>query len=171
MIPRSSAGESVVEFTLRAAVAGVVFGLAFGAANAYLGLRVGLTIATSIPVAVMTVALPRIFGARVSILEANLAQTIGSASTALATGSIFTLPALFLWGLVPSYWQIAGLALLGGLLGISAMIPLRRLLLVRSAKELPYPEGRACAEVLQASTGEGASAAAAAYSRKSNPPA
>ncbi len=159
-VPVAPALAAPIELTRRAVVAGVVFGAMFGAANAYLGLRVGMTVATSIPVAVMTVALFRALGGRASIHEANLAQTIGSASTALATGSIFTLPALFLWGLVPSYWQIAGLALLGGLLGISAMIPLRQLLLVRSAKELPYPEGRACAEVLQATTGERASTSA-----------
>jgi putative OPT family oligopeptide transporter len=129
----------VREATLRAVVMGVGFGALFGAANAYVGLRVGLTIATSIPVAVMTVALPRLFGARVSILEANLAQTIGSASTALATGAIFTLPALWLWLSPPGYLQIAGLALCGGVLGVSAMIPLRRLLIVRGGPELPYP--------------------------------
>jgi putative OPT family oligopeptide transporter len=145
---------TVREATVRAVVMGVGFGAVFGAANAYLGLRVGLTIATSIPVAVMTVALPRIFGARVSILEANLAQTIGSASTSLATGAIFTLPALWLWLSPPGYLQIAGLALCGGVLGVSAMIPLRRLLIVRGGPDLPYPEGRACAEVLRA-TAEG----------------
>jgi putative OPT family oligopeptide transporter len=145
---------AVREATVRAVLMGVGFGAVFGAANAYLGLRVGFTIATSIPVAVMTVALPRIFGARVSILEANLAQTIGSASTSLATGAIFTLPALWLWLSPPGYLQIAGLALCGGVLGVSAMIPLRRLLIVRGGPELPYPEGRACAEVLRA-TAEG----------------
>jgi len=145
---------AVREATLRAVLMGVSFGAVFGAANAYLGLRVGFTIATSIPVAVMTVALPRIFGAKVSILEANLAQTIGSASTSLATGAIFTLPALWLWMSPPGYLQIAGLTLCGGVLGVSAMIPLRRLLIVRGGAELPYPEGRACAEVLRA-TAEG----------------
>jgi putative OPT family oligopeptide transporter len=145
---------AVREATVRAVVMGVAFGALFGAANAYLGLRVGFTIATSIPVAVMTVAVPRLFGTRVSILEANLAQTIGSASTSLATGAIFTLPALWLWLSPPGYMQIAGLALCGGVLGVSAMIPLRRLLIVRGGPDLPYPEGRACAEVLRA-TAEG----------------
>jgi putative OPT family oligopeptide transporter len=148
--PAPPSATTVREATLRAVLMGVVFGALFGAANAYLGLRVGFTIATSIPVAVMTVALPRLFGARVSILEANLAQTIGSASTSLATGAIFTLPALWLWMSPPSYGQIAGLALCGGVLGVSAMIPLRRLLIVKAGAELPYPEGRACAEVLRA---------------------
>ena len=143
--------ESLPEFTLRAAAAGVVFGLVFGAANAYLGLRVGLTVSTSIPIAVLTVALFRALRARGPvILEANLAQTIGSASSSLAAGTIFTIPALFLWGLAPPLWQVAALAFLGGVLGIAAMIPLRRLLIVRSADELPYPEGTACAQVLRA---------------------
>jgi putative OPT family oligopeptide transporter len=143
--------ESIPEFTLRAAAAGVLFGLVFGAANAYLGLRVGLTVSTSIPIAVLTVALFRALRARGPvILEANLSQTIGSASSSLAAGTIFTIPALFLWGMTPPLWQVAALAFLGGVLGISAMIPLRRLLIVRSADELPYPEGTACAQVLRA---------------------
>ena len=140
------------ELTTRAILTGAIAGSIFGAANAYLGLRVGMTVATSIPVAVMTVAVFRAFGRRATILEANLAQTIGSASTALATGCIFTIAALFLWGLAPPYLQIVAVAFLGGVLGISAMIPLRDLLIVRSAAELPYPEGTACAEVLKATT-------------------
>lgn len=138
------------EASARAILAGIVFGLIFGAANAYLGLRIGMTVSTSIPVAVMTVALFRALGSRITILEANLSQTIGSASTALATGSIFTIPALYLWGITPPYLQLVAVTLLGGILGISAMIPLRDLLIVRSAHELPYPEGTACAEVLSA---------------------
>ncbi|HEX8698866.1 MAG TPA: oligopeptide transporter, OPT family [Myxococcaceae bacterium] len=152
MLPPSPSTEAA-EFTRRAVLAGVLFGAIFGAANAYLGLRVGMTVSTSIPVAVMTVAFFRALGSRASILEANMAQTIGSASSSLASGSIFTLPALFLWGFAPPYLQLVAVAVLGGVLGISAMIPLRQLLLVRSARELPYPEGRACAEVLQATTG------------------
>ena len=147
------ASDSVIEFTARAVVAGIVFGVIFGAANAYLGLRVGLTVSTSIPIAVLTVALFRVMRAQSGvILEANLSQTIGSASSSLAAGTIFTIPALFLWGMAPPFWQVAILALLGGFLGIAAMVPLRRLLIVRSADELPYPEGTACAEVLRATT-------------------
>jgi uncharacterized oligopeptide transporter (OPT) family protein len=86
------------------------------------------------------------------ILEANMSQTIGSASSSLASGTIFTIPALFLWGVIPPYWQVVALAFLGAILGITAMIPLRRLLIVKSADELPYPEGTACAEVLRATT-------------------
>ena len=145
--------ENVAEFTLKAVVVGVVLGIVFGAANAYLGLRVGMTVSASIPAAVMTVALFAALRRRGTILEANLSQTIGSASTSLATGSIFTLPALFLWDFAPPYWQIAVLCLLGGVLGLAAMIPLRRLLIVQSHAELPYPEGTACAEVLRATTG------------------
>ncbi|MGZ5444150.1 MAG: OPT family oligopeptide transporter [Thermoanaerobaculia bacterium] len=145
--------ESVIEFTVRAVIAGIVFGVAFGAANAYLGLKVGLTVSTSIPIAVLTVALFKLMRDRPGLLlEANISQTMGSASSSLAAGTIFTIPALFLWGMAPPFWQVAILALLGGFLGIAAMVPLRRLLIVRSADELPYPEGTACAEVLRATT-------------------
>src|SRR3954467_14554525 len=111
--PTSPRDESVVEFTLRAALAGILFGTLFGAANAYLGLKVGLTVSTSIPIAVLPVALFRILPGPPGglILEANLSQTIGSASSSLASGTIFTIPALFLWGMIPSTWQVAGLAL------------------------------------------------------------
>lgn len=145
--------ESVIEFTTRAVVAGIGFGVLFGAANAYLGLKVGLTVSTSIPIAVLTVALFKLFRDRPGVLlEANISQTMGSASSSLAAGTIFTIPALFLWGMAPPFWQVAILAMLGGFLGIAAMVPLRRLLIVRSADELPYPEGTACAEVLRATT-------------------
>lgn len=156
MQPPSARNESVIEFTFRAAAAGIVFGILFGAANAYLGLRVGLTVSTSIPIAVLTVALFRFMSRRPGgvILEANLSQTIGSASSSLASGTIFTIPALFLWGFAPPYWQVAILAFLGAILGITAMVPLRRLLIVKSADELPYPEGTACAEVLRATATE-----------------
>jgi len=149
--------ESVAEFTLKAVVTGVVLGCLFGAANAYIGLKVGMTITASIPAAVMTVVAFRTLRLRSTILEANLSQTIAAASTALATGTIFTIPALFLWGVVPPYYQVVALCFLGGVLGLTAMIPLRRLLIVEAHAELPYPEGTACAEVLRA-TQEGAAA-------------
>jgi putative OPT family oligopeptide transporter len=142
------------EFTLRAIVAGVLLGLVFGAANAYLGLRVGLTVSASIPAAVMAVAIFRLIGRRGSILEANISQTIGSASTSLASGTIFTIPALFLWGMAPPYLQVVSLCFLGGVLGLAAMIPLRRILIVDERDELPYPEGTACAVVLKATSGD-----------------
>jgi putative OPT family oligopeptide transporter len=157
--PGAAADGSLAELTVKAVVAGVLLGIVFGAANAYLGLRVGMTVSASIPAAVMTVALFRVARARGTILEANLAQTIGSASTSLATGTIFTIPALFLWGMAPPYWQVVALCFLGGLLGIAAMIPLRRMLIVKAHDELPYPEGTACAEVLRATaTGTGGGA-------------
>lgn len=95
--------ENVAEFTLKAVIAGAILGVVFGAANAYIGLKVGMTITASIPAAVMTVVAFRALRLRPTILEANISQTVGSASTALATGAIFTIPALFLWGIVPPY--------------------------------------------------------------------
>jgi len=155
--------DAPAEFTLRAIVTGVVLGIVFGAANAYLGLRVGMTVSASIPAAVMTVAAFRALRTKSTILEANLSQTVASASTALATGTIFTIPALFLWGLVPPYSQVVALAFLGALLGLSAMIPLRRLLIVDAHDTLPYPEGTACAEVLRATGGAAAAAGSSAW--------
>lgn len=152
--PYVPASESLLEFTFKAAIPGIIFGIVFGAANAYLGLRAGLTISTSIPVAVMTVALFKLLqatGSKASILEANQSQTIGSASSSVASGVIFTLPALFLWGLDPSLLQMTLLAMFGGFLGILFMIPLRRFLIEGEHGNLPYPEGTACAEVLVAS--------------------
>jgi putative OPT family oligopeptide transporter len=153
--------ESMAEFTLKAVILGALFGIMFGAANAYLGLKAGLTVSTSIPVAVMTVAFFRLtknFLGRSTILENNISQTVGSASSSLASGVIFTIPALFLWGLAPSLAQMAALALLGGLLGILFMIPLRRYLIKQEHRKLPYPEGTACAKVLIAAEAGGAQA-------------
>lgn len=155
-------GEGVAEFTLKAVISGVVLGIVFGAANTYLGLMAGLTISTSIPVAVLTVVAFRVFGvfgARHTILEANMSQTIGSASSSLASGVLFTIPALFLWGLKPALAQLTMLAIAGGLIGVLAMIPLRRYLIVKEHGSLPYPEGLACAEVLVAAEGGGKQAA------------
>ena len=159
--PYGSPSESPAEATAKAVGAGILFGILFGAANAYLGLRAGLTISTSIPVAVMTVALFRTLragGVNSTILEANLSQTVGSASSSVASGVIFTLPALFLWGFDPTFIQITILAMSGGLLGVLFMIPLRPYLIVREHDSLPYPEGTACAEVLKASQTGGAQA-------------
>ena len=153
--------ESIAEFTFKAGLAGVLFGILFGAANAYLGLRAGLTISTSIPIAVMTVAgfrLMQAFGIRNTILESNMSQTIGSASSSVASGVIFTLPALFLWNMDPSLVQMTLLAFCGGILGTLFMIPLRPFLIEREHGKLPYPEGTACAEVLVASHAGGVQA-------------
>ncbi len=152
--PYVSPSESPAEFTLKAAIAGILFGITFGAANAYLGLKAGLTISTSIPVAVLTVAAFKLMtqaGIRSTILEANMSQTVGSASSSVASGVIFTLPALFLWGLAPGLLQMTLLAMCGGLLGVLFMVPLRSFLIKGEHGNLPYPEGTACAEVLVAS--------------------
>ena len=153
--------EHPAEFTIKAILFGIAFGILFGAANAYLGLRAGLTISTSIPVAVMTVAAfhaLKKMGGSAHILEANLAQTVGSASSSVASGVIFTLPALFLWGLYPSLLQMTLLAMAGGMLGVLFMIPLRRFLIEREHGNLPYPEGTACAHVLVANESRGGQA-------------
>lgn len=152
--PYVPASESPLEFSIKSIAAGIFFGILFGAANAYLGLRVGLTISTSIPVAVMTVALFKALqamGQRGTLLEANLSQTIGSASSSVASGVIFTLPALFLWEMDPTLLQMTTLAMFGGCLGILFMVPLRKFLIEGEHGHLPYPEGTACAEVLVAS--------------------
>ncbi len=143
------AGER--DFSIKAIAIGAVFGILFGTANAYLGLRVGLTISTSIPLAVIAVAFFRVMKplwGKTGILETNIAQTTGSASSSLASGTIFTIPALFLWGMAPSVWQIGMLAMMGGVLGVLFMIPLRRFLIVKEHGHLPYPEGTASAQVL-----------------------
>lgn len=153
-----AASEELKEFTLKAIVLGAFFGILFGAANAYLGLKAGLTVTTSIPIAVMTVAFFRVtrgLWGRSTILEHNISQTVGSASSSLASGVIFTIPALFLWGLDPHILKIALLAMLGGCLGVLAMVPLRRLLIRDEHGKLPYPEGTACAEILVASESGG----------------
>ncbi len=152
--PYTPASESPLEFTIKAVVPGVIFGIIFGAANAYLGLQAGLTISTSIPIAVMTVAAFRALkgmGVSSTLLEANMSQTIGSASSSVASGVIFTLPALFMWQLEPKLAQMTMLAMFGGLLGVLFMVPLRRFLIEGEHGKLPYPEGTACAEVLVAS--------------------
>ena len=154
-------GETPTEFTIKAVVAGAILGMVFGAANTYLGLKAGLTISTSIPVAVLTVVAFRLFtafGLRHSILESNMSQTVGSASSSVASGVLFTIPALFIWGMSPAWAQITLLTMAGGLLGVLAMIPLRRYLIKREHGILPYPEGLACAEVLVAAEGGGSQA-------------
>lgn len=151
-------GQTVPEFTLKAVISGIILGVLFGAANTYLGLRAGLTISTSIPVAVLTVVVfqfLKVFKVQHNILEANMSQTIGSASSSVASGVLFTIPALFLWGMKPDLVQMTLLAVSGGLIGVLAMIPLRRYLIAKEHGTLPYPEGMACAEVLVAAEGGG----------------
>lgn len=135
------------EFTLRAILLGCFFGLIFGAVTVYVGLRAGLTVAASIPIAVLSISILRAFG-RASILENNIVQTTGNAGQSIASGVIFTLPALVFLGFDLEYTRIFMLALIGGWLGVLFMIPLRRQLIVKEHGALPYPEGTACADVL-----------------------
>jgi putative OPT family oligopeptide transporter len=149
------------DITIKAVFFGAIFGVIFGSANAYLGLRVGLTISTAIPLAVISVAVFRALSpiiGKSTILDCNIAQTTGSASSSLASGIIFTIPALFLWGFSPSLFKIGTLALLGGILGVLFMIPLRRALIVKEHAVLPYPEGTAAAQVLISADEGGAKA-------------
>lgn len=161
--PYIPAEKVTPEITVTSIVMGIILAVVFGAANAYLGLRVGMTVSASIPAAVIAMGVIRIIMRRNSILESNLVQTIGSAGESLAAGAIFTLPALFLWAAEgkmdkPDLVEITLIALVGGLLGVFFMIPLRNALIVKEHGVLPYPEGTACAEVLLAGENGGANA-------------
>ena len=147
--PFVSPTENRPELTTRALVLGCIFGLLFGAVTVYVGLRAGLTVGASIPIAVLSISLLRAFG-RASILENNIVQTTGNSGQSIASGVIFTLPALIFLGFDLEYSRIFLLALLGGLLGVLFMIPLRRQLIVEEHGRLTYPEGTACADVLLA---------------------
>lgn len=138
------------QFSVQAAVLGVLLALLFGAANAYLGLKIGLTVTASIPAAVMGMAILRGVLRRGSVLENNMVQTIASSGESLAAGVVFTMPALIFLGIEFTWWKVFALSMAGGLLGILAMIPLRRPLMVEEHEVLPFPEGTACAEVLLA---------------------
>jgi len=157
--PVISPSENIPEFTVKAVLIGCAIGAVFGAANAYLGLKVGLTVSASIPAAVMAVALFKIFRSG-TLLETNIVQTIGSAGESLAAGVIFTVPAFFLWNLEPGQMEIIIISILGGLLGVLFMIPLRRFLIVKEHGKLPYPEGTACAEVQVCGQGDASKAKA-----------
>lgn len=151
------------ELTATSIATGIILAVIFSAANAYLGLRVGMTVSASIPASVMAMGIIRVALRKNSILESNIVQTIGSAGESLAAGSIFTLPALFLWasegrGERPSILFMTLIALLGGILGVLFMVPLRNALIVKEHATLPYPEGTACAEVLLAGEKKGAGA-------------
>ncbi|HEY3011317.1 MAG TPA: oligopeptide transporter, OPT family [Gemmatimonadales bacterium] len=137
------------ELTLRAVILGAVLGIVFAASSVYLALKIGLTVSASIPIAVLAVAFFRTLG-KSTILENNIVQTTGSAGESIAAGIVFTLPAILLMGYDLSVSKVAVIAVIGGLLGVLMMIPLRRALIVKEHGNLPYPEGTACAEVLVA---------------------
>lgn len=161
--PYIPAEKVTPELTVTSVIMGILLAVIFGAANAYLGLRVGMTVSASIPAAVIAMGVIRVIMKKNSILESNIVQTTGSAGESLAAGAIFTLPALYLWakdGIMdkPGLVEITLIALLGGLLGVFFMVPLRNALIVREHGVLPYPEGQACAEVLLAGEEGGSSA-------------
>jgi putative OPT family oligopeptide transporter len=157
-------GTIMREFTLRAVLTGTVLGMIFGASSLYLVLKVGLTVSASIPVAVISLALFRglsRLGVRdATILENNIAQTAGSAGESIAFGIGVTMPAILILGFDLELTRVMLVAILGGLLGILMMIPLRRALIVKEHGVLRYPEGTACAAVLKAGASEECCAAA-----------
>jgi putative OPT family oligopeptide transporter len=139
--------RSPAELTLRAVILGALLGIVFAASSVYLALKIGLTVSASIPIAVLAVAFFRTLG-KSTILENNIVQTTGSAGESIAAGVVFTLPAILLMGYDLTINKVAVIAVIGGLLGVLMMIPLRRALIVKEHGNLPYPEGTACAEVL-----------------------
>src|SRR5260370_42382784 len=146
------------EFTPKAILVGVFFGLIFGASTVYVALKAGLTVSASIPIGVLSISVLKRLGGS-TILENNIVQPLGSAGESIAAGVVFTLPGFLFLATDPtthqsvgapyfSYWTIFTLALLGGMLGVLMMVPLRRALIVKEHGNLPYPEGAACAQVL-----------------------
>src|SRR5579872_5955296 len=142
---------SQAEITIRGVLLGVAMTFIFTAANVYLGLRVGMTFATSIPAAVISMALLRLFR-NATIYENNIVQTVASAAGTLSS-IIFVLPGLVMigWWTHFPYWQSVLICVLGGILGVTYSVPLRRALVTQSS--LPYPEGVAAAEVLKVGAG------------------
>ena len=154
-LPFVASGRVIPELTIRAVIAGTLLGMVFGASSLYLVLKVGLTVSASIPVAVISLSLfrlwSRITGARdATILENNIVQTAGSAGESIAFGLGATMPAILILGFDLEATRVLLVGLLGALLGILMMIPLRRALIVAQHGTLKYPEGTACAEVLKA---------------------
>src|SRR5438093_979497 len=151
--PYIPASKGLPELRPLPLLVGVVLGIVFGAASLYLALKIGLTISASIPIAVMSISIfkwiSRMTGARgATILENNIVQTTGSAGESIAFGVAVTMPALLILGHDMDLTRIITVAVLGGLLGILMMIPLRRGLIVKEHGTLAYPEGTACADVL-----------------------
>ncbi len=145
--PFIPASQHPREFTARAVIMGAILGIMFAASSVYLALKVGMTVSASIPIAVMSITLFRLF-TRATILENNIVQTTGSAGESIAAGVVFTMPAILLMGYDLRATWVLTIALLGGVLGVLMMIPLRRGLIVEEHGKLVYPEGTACADVL-----------------------
>ncbi|MDP8255176.1 MAG: oligopeptide transporter, OPT family [Candidatus Alcyoniella australis] len=150
-VPYIPAERTVPEVTIKALLLGIGLGLIMTAANTYLGLYAGMTVSASIPAAVISMGILRGAFSKATILENNIVQTIASAGESLAAGIIFTIPAMVITGVWTEFkfWPTTLIAIFGGLLGVLFMIPLRRALIVEEA-ELIFPEGVACAEVLEA---------------------
>jgi putative OPT family oligopeptide transporter len=151
--PYVSASKKIQEFTLIPILMGVFLGIIFGASSLYLALKIGMTVSASIPVAVLSItlfkSLSRMFGLRrTTILENNIVQTTGSAGESIAFGVAVTMPALLILGYDLDVSRIMTISILGGLIGVLMMIPLRQALIVKEHGTLVYPEGTACAEVL-----------------------
>jgi len=167
--PYIPAGVRLRELTILPLIVGTVLGIIFGASSLYLVLKVGLTVSASIPVAVISITLFRVLskmGLRdATILENNIVQTAGSAGESIAFGLGVTMPAILILGFDLELSRVMLVAVLGGLLGILMMIPLRRALIVAQHGYLKYPEGTACAEVLKAGASEESRAAAAEGAR------
>src|SRR5215471_12806280 len=161
--PYIPAGVKLRELTPLPLLIGTVLGMVFGASSLYLVLKVGLTVSASIPVAVISITVFRILskvGLRdATILENNIVQTAGSAGESIAFGVGVTMPAIMILGFDLEFTRVMLVAVLGGLLGILMMIPLRRALIVQQHGYLKYPEGTACAEVLKAGACEASRAA------------
>jgi putative OPT family oligopeptide transporter len=151
------------EFTPRAVIMGVLLGVVFGASSLYLVLKVGMTVSASIPVAVISLSLFRLWakmgGRDANILENNIVQTAGSAGESIAFGVGVTMPAIMILGFDLQVTRVMIVGVFGALLGILMMIPLRRALIVQLDGQLKYPEGTACAEVLKAGANEESRAA------------
>lgn len=162
--PYIPAGVTLRELTIIPLIMGTVLGIIFGASSLYLVLKVGLTVSASIPVAVISITLFRVLsklGLRdATILENNIVQTAGSAGESIAFGIGVTMPAILILGFDLELSRVMLVAVLGGLLGILMMIPLRRALIVAQHGYLKYPEGTACAEVLKAGASDESRAAA-----------
>src|SRR5437764_2748494 len=162
--PFVPAGETKLpEFTISSVIIGTILGIIFSASSMYLVLQRGMTVSASIPIAVLSISLFRGLSAvlrirRATILENNMVQTTGSAGESIAFGVGVTMPALMLLGFEMDLYRTMTVAVLGGLLGILMMIPLRRAFIVKQHGTLAYPEGTACADVLTAGEKGGASA-------------
>ena len=161
--PFISPNDNPRELTVIAVLMGAILGIVFGASSLYLVLKVGITVSASIPVAVLSITLFRAFSSafglrKATILENNIVQTTGSAGESIAFGIGVTMPALLILGYDVELSRIMTVAILGGVLGVLMMIPLRYALIVKSHGELTYPEGTACAEVLIAGEKGGTSA-------------